>query len=41
MVADALSRKSDGSLDGVSCMWILVDSLLLALIREARAEGVW
>ena len=39
-VADALSRKSAGSSDGVLCMRISSDSLLLALIREAHAEGV-
>ena len=40
MVADALSRKSDGSLVGEMCMRISIDSLLLGLIREVQAEGV-
>ena len=39
-MADALSCKSVGSLGGVSCIRISVDSHLMGLIREAQIEGV-
>lgn len=38
VVADALSRKSAGSSDGVSFMRISVDSPLVGLVREAQFE---
>ena len=40
VVAEALSSKSVGSSTLATCMQISVDSPLVDLIKEARAEGM-
>ena len=41
VVADALSRKTASDLVRGLCLRNTIESLLLDLIKESRAEGIW